>query len=190
MMAEPVSKILVYDLPSENRTVIKDNGHYEKVKNVRISAVRALHSLGCECTESVILISPARYDKVDDIIQYVMRRYEALVKDLGVSDMKPIIRVLELTPSQATTFKEIAESKLKEKLDEIIERIARLISELSQIEEEIELKKVKRAIRRGYKTAKEIEEIAKELGLEANEKFALLYELYNEAFEKLKRGVD
>lgn len=189
-MVEPVSKILVYDLPSENRTVIKENDCYEKVKNVRISAVRALHSLGCECTESVILISPARYDKINDIVEYVIKQYEALASQLGISDLKPIIRVLELTPSQATTFKEIAEIRLKEKIDEIIERIAKLISELDEILDEVELKKAKRAIKRSYKVVKEIEELAKSLELEINEKFILLYELYNEAFEKLKRGVD
>jgi len=78
MSITQTTKIVVYDLPSENYKVLKGTGLEAKVRSVRVGCVERLHRLGLQCTESVIIVNPRRLSEVEATIETVNRKYEAL----------------------------------------------------------------------------------------------------------------
>jgi len=127
-------RILVYDLVSENRKQIKGSEFEKKIRSVRVSATELLHSLGIQCTESVILISDDMAERTDDVIKYIDRMYSSVLSEaeraLGIILPRPIIRLLTITQEQFITFRELAERRLREALDANIDRVS-MISETS-----------------------------------------------------------
>jgi len=186
--------VLAYDLPSENQSHIKDKDIKMQIRNVRVLAIYKLHSLGVLSTESVVLIPKSKEDKISETIEVVNEVYKKLNEDLknkGLSGLgEPLIRVIKLSQEQMDEFKVLAERKLKEKLDEIIERVVKLINEIDEILEEERRKKILYNVRREKKELEEIQKIAKELGIETNNKFDLVFELYKSVIEKLEGGFE
>lgn len=182
--------IVAYDLPSENVKDLSDVEAKEKVRNVRVGAVLKLHSLGIMCTESVILVPSGKAEKIDSVINEVYSDYEELNKWLETKGFvtlnTPLIRKIKLTAEQKEDFKELAERRVKEKLDEVIESLTNLLNEIENIIEEEKLRRIERNLRRQERELERLEVFCKELGIEANHKFELLSQLYDGAYAKLK----
>lgn len=189
---EPENKpfVLVYDLPSENRYSYRDKKDYSKVRNTRVNCTYKLRSLGVECTRSVILVPASNADKIDGVVQEVLKEYEELNKSLDTPIDMPIIKAIRITVEQKESFKELAERSAKERLDELISKIAELINEIDEILDDEKLKSARNTLNKQRREAELIEKYAKELGIELNHKPDLLYELYNQAIAKIGGKVD
>ncbi|MEM2483198.1 MAG: hypothetical protein QXI35_08215 [Candidatus Nezhaarchaeales archaeon] len=184
--------IVAYDLPSENHKAIVNTKAYAKVRAVRVNCTYKLRDLGIQCTESVILVSPSRSNDIDNVVKEVIESYNNLnkwLKDNGYIELpQPIIKKIKLTAEQKEDFKTLAEMRVKEKLDEIIEGLVDLINEIENIIDEERRRRLERNLEGRAKEAKRLEQLAKEIGLETNNKFDLVFQLYNSAIEKLKEG--
>jgi len=187
------SFIIAYDMPSENRIVYDEkNGNREakmKVRSTRIAAISKLHKLGLLCTESVILVPRMREKDIEKAIEHVNRLYEDLdqwLRQKGYSGIeKPLIKVIPLNSQQTVAFKDIAEKRLAEKLDETIDRLSRLLDELDDIIDENVRRKTKYNLNKQEKEIKRLQEIAKELGIDLEGKFELVFSFFEEAKNKL-----
>jgi len=187
------SYIIAYDMPSENRLCYdENNGNREakmKVRSTRIAAITKLHKLGLLCTESVILVPRMREKDIEKAIEHVNQLYEDLNKWLlqkgyhGIE--KPLIKVIPLNAKQTVEFRDIAEKKLAEKLDETINRLSNLLDELDEIVDEHVRRKTKYNLNKQEKEIKRLQEIAKELGIDLEGKFELVFEFFREAKNKL-----
>ena len=193
--------VVPYDLPSENIFFLREKDGETKeekkkreeirdyVRAKRIQATSYLHSLGVLATNSVILVPTSRVKKIDEVIRKVQEIYEEvnkrLVKEgydkIGV----PIIKKIPMVQTQIVSFKELAERQLKEKLDKKIDQIANLISKIEEGVEEGKAKKIRYNLNRTKKELENLEEIAKELGIETDDQFALLSEMIDQAIETL-----
>ena len=187
---EEKSFVLVYDLPSENQFAYKNDKTYSKVRGTRVSCTYKLHSLGVECTQSVILVPESNKDKIPKVIKEVFDSYKELNNFLAKNNFPeidmPIIKAIEISVKQKEDFKTIAQRTLKDKLDKAIDRLATLINELDNILEEEKRKRIRYNLMKQKRELDRIEKFAKELGIETNHKFELLTELYNEAINKLE----
>lgn len=181
--------IVAYDLPSENRKEIVDSEAYTLVRATRVYSVYRLHSLGVECTESVIMVSPSMNSEVSKTIENVYGKYRELnrrLKSKGLTELpEPLIKTIKLTSEQKIDFKTLAERRLKEKLDEAIERLANLLEEVENIVEEEKKKRIEYNVNRQRKELERVKKYAEELNLECNNKFELLEQLYSRVVEKL-----
>jgi len=193
--------IVPYDLPSENVLPLmpSEGDSDEDVKRkgilkefIRTSRIRAtyyLHRLGILATNSVILVPVSKIKEVDSTIQKVNEIYKEVNSRLekeGFSPIGyPIIKKIPIVQTQIIGFKELAERQLKQKLDEKIESIAKLIQKIKEGIEEGKLKKIKYNVNRTRKEIEDLEKIAKELGIEADDKFSLLGEMIGKAIEML-----
>jgi len=187
------TKAIVYDLPSENQLKFKDGKIKQRVRNVRVWSTMLLHKLGVLCTESVILVPESRAKEIEATVKKVFKMYQDLNKDLlkevNVGIDEPLIKVIDLTVKQTEDLKTLAERKLKERLDQAIERIANLLNEMDSIIEESKRKRLVYNLNKQTKEYERLEKLAKELGLETNHKFELLTELMNQAISTLKEGL-
>jgi len=183
------TKILVYDLPSENYKNLENTAEKAKVRNIRVQCVMALHSLGLQCTESVILIAPSRLNRVNEVIEGVFTKYEALKREVShlipASNFKPIIRVLDLTRDQHETFLVLAKRRLIEAIDSAINRISELIDSLEEITEEGKRRLLRYRLTRLAKEWKTVHEIANELGIDVSSDLEYLLELIENARGRL-----
>jgi len=83
-------------------------------------------------------------------------------------------------------FKELAERQLKAKLDKKIDQIANIIQKIQEGVEEGKAKKIRYNLNRTQRELENLEEIAKELGIETDDQFALLGEMITQAIETLE----
>jgi len=166
-MGEIVEKgaIIAYDLPSENRVEVKDKKVYNRIRTTRILSTIKLHRLGILTTESVILIPNSTKQKISETVNEVYKLYQALNEDLeknyNMNIGEPLIKVIPLTQKQQTDFKELAERKIKERLDKTIERLTELLNELETIIEENKKKKIRNNLRKQRKELERIEQFVK-----------------------------
>ncbi|MHC1627452.1 MAG: hypothetical protein ACXQTI_01285 [Candidatus Nezhaarchaeales archaeon] len=184
------TKAIVYDLPSENQLVFKDAKTKQRVRNVRVLSTILLHRLGVECTQSVILVPKSNVKNIEKTVERVFKLYrdlnKELIENIGVGIDEPLIKVIDLTVKQTEDLKTLAERKLKERLDQAIERIAKLLNELDEIVEEAKRKRLIYNLNKQQKEYERLEKLASEIGLETNNKFELLTELMNQAICMLR----
>lgn len=199
--AEVKGYIVPYDLPSENvlEFVEKEDDSSEVarqkadlkeyIRKERVKATYYLHSLGVLATNSVVLVPTSKVGRIDDVIHKVDEIYRDLNRKLEEEGFAPIgypiIKKIPVVQTQIVSFKELAEKQLKTKLDEKIDSIATLIHKLQEGVEEGKAKSIRYNLNRTRKELENLEEIAKELGIDASEKFALLAEMINQAIETL-----
>jgi len=189
--------VVAYDLPSENQLHVSRNGKasevYSKVRTTRVVCTYALHNLGLMATESVILVSPSKMAEVDRVVEKVKSEYEELNRWLKSNNVEPIgeplIKVIKVTREQKEDLTPLAERKVKERLDELIELIVNLINEIETMVDEERKKRVEYNINKQMRELNRIETFCRELGINTNHKLELLGELYNQALSKLKEGV-
>jgi len=189
--------VVPYDLPSENVFFLRaKDGETEEekkkreeirdyVRAKRVQATGYLHSLGVLATNSVVLVPASRVDKIDETIQRVQKIYkevnERLEKEGFYRVGNPIIKKIPMVQTQIVGFKELAERQLKAKLDKKIDQIANIIQKIQEGIEEGKAKKMRSNLKRVRREINNLEEIAKELGIETDDQFALLSEMINQA---------
>jgi len=194
--------VVPYDLPSENVFFLRaKDGETEEekkkreeirdyVRAKRVQATGYLHSLGVLATNSVVLVPASRVDKIDETIQRVQKIYkevnERLEKEGFYRVGNPIIKKIPMVQTQIVGFKELAERQLKAKLDKKIDQIANIIQKIQEGIEEGKAKKMRSNLKRVRREINNLEEIAKELGIETDDQFALLSEMINQAIETLE----
>jgi hypothetical protein len=124
-------KAIVYDLTSENHTVLKHTLYHDRLKSVRVRATQKLHKLGIQCTESVILVNDANGARIHEVIDRILSEYEYLLAEiranLSVNLPQPVIRVLEVTSEQYDVFKELAERRIRALIDIHIDRVSSIL---------------------------------------------------------------
>jgi hypothetical protein len=124
-------RAVVYDLTSENHTVLKHTVYHDRLKSLRVRATQRLHKLGIQCTESVILVHDANGARIHEVIDRILSEYGYLLAEiranLSVNLPQPIIRVLEVTGEQYGVFRELAERRLRELIDIHIDRVSSIL---------------------------------------------------------------
>jgi len=177
-----ITKIVVYDLPSENQLGYQPSEKAD-IRRVRVRATQLLHMLGVQCTESVILVPRSRVNQINNIIQIVMNKYQELDNRLNNTLGLPIIRVLDLTIEQKEELIPIAKRRLIRELDRTINLVSRAIDELNETIEARERRKIINRIRRIARNWSRIFDIANELGIDLSRDYEYLVSLIDEALE-------
>ena len=193
--------VVPYDLPSENVYYLRENEKEtaeerkkrEEVRDFvrakRVQATYYLHSLGVLATNSVVLVPESRAKLIDKVIEEVNRIYvevnERLEKEGFAAIGLPIIKKIPMVQTQIVGFRDLAEKQLKEKLDRKIDDLALLIQKLNEGVEEGKAKSIRYNLNSLRKEMENLEEIAKELGIETDNQFALVAQLINQAIEIL-----
>jgi len=182
-------KAIVYDLPSENRIVFSDRSLKNLVRTTRVLSVQKLHDLGLQCTESVILIPRENVVRIEETIREVNELYERLnstLRENGVSEeLKPIIRVIDLSRTQFQNLRDIVERRLIESLDRAIDVVNRTLEEIN---EELEERARRRIAQRLYRLRREWRRIfmnAQRLGIDISSDYEYLISLIDEGLRSL-----
>jgi hypothetical protein len=189
-MGEKMSgeKILVYDLGSENRLEFNNEAIKNKVRATRVTCVTLLHSLGVQCTESVILVPSDRVELIQNVIDKVNNIYEQLNEELrrqGLTiQLRPIVQVLSLTREQTEQLIPIAQRRLLENLDRAIDSVSAIIDELVDITEESRLRRIRNNLRRLANNWNHINDMARRLGINILRDYRYLVDLIDEALER------
>jgi hypothetical protein len=196
MLSQPIRedvgqyvRAVVYDLGSENMQIFSNTNVYDKVRSIRVRSVQLLHSLGVQCTESVILVSPSRVEDVERVITRVKALYLGLntyLRSNGFDvELRPIIEVLDLTQSQFERLMPIAYRRLISALDEAIEHVNRVIDELAAISDEARLGRIRFNLRRFRDNWERIHEYARSLGIDITRDYEALVDLIDEALRRV-----
>jgi flagellin-specific chaperone FliS len=174
-------KAVVYDLGSENVKSLSETQLKRLVRSKRIRSVQLLHSLGLECTESVILVPSNNFSKIDTTIQKVEAIYRQLNETLRSNnidiELQPIIKVLDITREQKEALIPLAKRRLIELLDNSIERVNGIISSLDEIEEEVRRRKILSNLLRLRSNWNRIFEIAQQLGIDISRDYQVLIDM-------------
>jgi len=182
-MAE-VAYIVVYDLPSENHNIFAIPNINSLVRNTRVTCTYLLHSLGVQCTESVVLIPRENAHKINTVIETVKQNYNRLwntIREMGLRiEIDPLIRVISVTGEQFSTFKELAERRLRERIEEAISRLQRIYNEIHEISEEEKKRQIRRRLTVERREWVEIERLARSLGINLSGDFSRIVELIDE----------
>jgi hypothetical protein len=193
--------VVPYDLPSENVYYLRENSketEEEKkkreelrdyVRAKRVQATYYLHGLGVLATNSVVLVPESRANMIDKVVDEVNRIYkevnEKLEKEGFAQVGMPIIKKIPMVQTQIVGFKDLAEKQLKEKLDKKIDDLATLIQKLQEGVEEGKARSIRYNLNGMRKEIDNLEQVAKELGIETDNQFALIGQLINQAIEVL-----
>jgi hypothetical protein len=184
--------IVVYDLISENWGVLRNTEHVHKLRAARIKATELLHRLGVLCTESVILVNGGRMDEVNRAIDEIKRIYDAVLGEiegaLGVEFPRPIIRVLGLTTDQYTTFREMAERRLREALDANIDRVSSITERLEDVRGSANIRNLLASLRKLKREWIKIRENVMALGIPLGDDIGYLIELIDSAIHAVREG--
>lgn len=171
-----VTRILAYDLPSESSKSLEEE-QKQKIRAVRVKCVKLLHKLGIQSTESVILIAPSKLEKVEPTIAKVNELYQ----NLGYG-LNPSIVLIGITNRQLEQFNTLAKKRLIEKIDEGINRISILLTNLENITNSRSIRRRLENTRREYVTLKQL---ANQLGIDVNNNVEYLIRLIDEALSKI-----
>jgi len=140
-------------------------------------------------TNSVVLVPTSRIDGIDEAIKRARQVYEEVNGKLEGEGFyrvgMPVIRKIPMVQTQIISFKELAERQLKRKLDKKIDDIAELIQKLQRGVEEGKARKIRYGLNRTKKELDNLEDLARELGIETDNQFALLGEMINQAIRIL-----
>ena len=183
-------KAVVYDLESENLTVFNNTNMKDYVRSCRVRCVQILHSLGVQCTESVVLIAPSRVEDIPRAVERVRELYnslnEALRRNNFNVELRPIIEVLELTTDQANRLIPIAERRLIAALDAAIDHVNEVIESLNEITEASRRLRIRANLRRLSNSWQRIFEYARQLGIDISRDYQYLVDLIDSAIEGIE----
>jgi mevalonate kinase len=189
MSERVLTKILVYDLPSENFKALENTPEKDKVRNVRVQCVQRLHTLGLQCTESVILVTPSRLNRVNEVVERVYQKYEELKREISHiglnNNLTPVIRILDLTQEQQDTFVVLAKRRLMERIDESIERINEIIIAIDEITQEERRRALRYRLNQLRKEWSTVLEASRELGIDVSRDLEYLLDLIDNARGRL-----
>jgi len=158
---------------------------------------KTLKSLGLTVTQSTVLVSNKRTkEEIQRAIELSQEKYKKINGKLEALGFRPkpmpLIKVIPIVSTQFIYWKELAEEKLHEQLQGIIDKLAKAVNELdpyhmNSVEIGIERSKVK-ALQR---TISKLDTFAKELEIETSRTesdLKLAFELSNEALDILAQG--
>jgi len=181
-------KAVVYDLESENQIVFSNSEMKDYVRSCRVRCVQILHSLGVQCTESVVLIAPSRVEDIPRAVERVRQLYNALNETLRRNnlnvELRPIIEVLELTTDQANRLIPIAERRLIAALDAAIDHVNEVIESLNEITEASRRLRIRANLRRLSSNWQRIFEFSRQLGIDISRDYQYLVDLIDSAIER------
>jgi len=180
LLVREETKAVVYDLPSENQLRLPAELK-AKVRNIRVQCTYALHKLGLQCTESVILVSPHRVSQIEETIREVREAYEALARREGLDNFEPQIYVIPIYQTQYQPMRNLAVRRLQERLDESIDRISRVLETIDEITEEARRRQLKYRLNQLRREWLTIQQIANELGVDVSRDLEYLLELIDQA---------
>jgi hypothetical protein len=186
------SFIVVYDLVSENWRILRNSELRDKLRAARIRATSLLHSLGVLCTESVILVSGERREKIERAISEVNAIYGAVLSEvervLGVAFPRPVIRVLRLDQEQYNAFRELAERRLRETLDANIDRVSSLVERLEDLRGSANIRNLLASLRKLKREWLRIKNHVIALGIPLSEDIDYLIEMIDSAIHAVREG--
>src|SRR5438552_3730320 len=176
-----------YDIPSEGFAFLRENSidspqeklmkkmAYTKITSCRVKSADRLHALGLPSSNSVILIpSSIPEQTIDDAITQTEKDYNQLnelLKSVGLPSVgSPYIRKVAIVKFQFTTFKEMAERKLMERLDGAMDTLSKKINEISALADERKKSAVASRYRGELKDIQSMRDLAAQLGINADEK--------------------
>jgi len=172
------TKVLVYDLPSENINNIPKEIK-NKIRNCRVKSTKLLHGLGIQATESVILIAPSKLERVNSIIEKVNQLYA----NLGLG-LNPIILTMPITQNQQASLSVLASNRINQQVQETINRISLLIDNLAQITESRIRNRVRSNITELRRTYVTLKQICDELGIQISD-MDYLIQLIDQALSQI-----
>jgi hypothetical protein len=177
----PEYRALVYDLGSENIRSLEGSSLKLLVRSKRVRSVQLLHSIGLECTESVILVPTNNFSKIDITIQKVKMIYQQLNETLRNNnidiELQPIIKVLDISRTQKETLIPLAKRRLLELLDNSIDRVNTIINSFNEIVEEARRRQIIRNLQRFKSNWNRIFEIAQQLGIDIGNDYQVLIDM-------------
>jgi len=185
-----VGKIVVYDLVSENNLRLSARELKDMVRSVRVMCTQRLHSLGVMCTESVILVSPDREGRIQEVLDYVNNKYNELFEELRRFNVeierRPLIRVLDTTAEQFDTFRELAERQLIARIDESVERVSQVLESLAEIVDRVQRQRVRSRLMDLRREWVRILEASRQLQLRTADDVEYLLELIEQGLSRLE----
>jgi hypothetical protein len=123
--------------------------------------------------------------RVNTVIENVMESYRRLwntIREMGLRiEIDPLIRVISVTGEQFSTFKELAERRLRERIEEAISRLQRIYNEIHEISEEEKKRQIRRRLAVERREWVEIEQIARSLGINLAGDFSRVIQIIDEA---------
>jgi len=180
--------IIVYDLGSENMSIFRSENVKKLVRTTRVRSVQLLHSLGLQCTESVIIVAENRVSDIENVIvavHYLYARLNNVLRNRGINvELKPIIEVLNLTPQQTSRLIPLAERRLISSLDNAIETVSDIINILSSEVEEERKKRIRNNLRRLAGNWRRIYQMANSLRINITKDYEFLVTLIEQALER------
>jgi hypothetical protein len=96
-------------------------------------------------------------------------------------EIDPLIRVISVTGEQLSTFRDLAERRLRERIEEAITRLTRISEEIHEITEEEKRRSIRRRLAVERREWVEIERLARSLGINLSGDFTRVIELIDEA---------
>lgn len=178
-------KVLVYDLTSENRPVLKDTVFFGRLKSLRVRSTQRLHRLGIPCTESVILVHERNENEIQSVIDRVLSDYSFLLAEirstLSVNLPQPVIRVLSLTEGQLKVFRELAERHIRDLVDAHVDRVASILERQNGRD----LRNLIRSLRKLRREWVRIRRVCGDLEIELGHEIGYLLELIDEAIFRI-----
>ncbi|MEM1562971.1 MAG: hypothetical protein QXV75_08325 [Candidatus Bathyarchaeia archaeon] len=149
--------------------------------------MRALHSLGLMCTESVVIIAPNQTCKVDEIINWVIECYREFESRHNVELGRPIIRALPLTEQQQSAFLQLAMRRIQERLDECIDRVSLVLERIDDIITAGRAQHAMRGLLRLRREWNNIRDFAERLGISISDDYGYLMDLIDSAMSRIRR---
>jgi hypothetical protein len=185
-----MTKLIAYDLASENRRLLENQELKEKVRNARISATQALHKLGVQTTESVIIVPSSNENRIEQTKLHVYNLFNqvqrfCLERNLTI-DLWPTIEVIDLTPTQTEQYTRLAKVNLAHRIDEAIDRVSRFMESLEQLTNARQIRQAKYNVARQKETWQEIFQIAQDLGIDLGQDYEYLISLLDNAAQRLR----
>jgi hypothetical protein len=131
------------------------------------------------------LVLSNQFSKIGSVVSKIERIYENLNGVLRSNNidlqLRPIIRILDISREQKEALIPLAERRLLELLDNSIERVNAILSSLSEIEEEVRRRKILNNLRRLRLNWNRIFEIARELNIDISRDYQVLIDMIDSA---------
>jgi hypothetical protein len=178
-------RLVVYDLTSENRPILKDTVFFGRLKSLRMRATQKLHKLGIPCTDSVILVHKRNDNKIQYVIDRVLSDYSYLLAEirsnLSVNLPQPVIRVLSVTEDQLGVFRELAERHIRNLIDAHVDRV----SSIFEGQDGRDLRRLIRSLKKLRREWERIRKIVEDLEVGLGQEIDYLLDLIDEAIFRI-----
>jgi hypothetical protein len=178
-------RVLVYDLTSENRPILKDTVFFNRLKSLRMRATQQLYRLGIPCTESVILVHKRNENKIQYVIDRILSDYNYLLaeirSDISVNLPQPVIRVLSVSEDQLQVFRELAGRRIRDLIDAHVDRVSSIL----EVQNGRDLRKLIRSLKKLRREWVRIRRICVDLEIGLDREIDYLMDLIDDAIFRI-----